>query len=141
MAPKKLFSAHVGKQISIFIENRPGTLGHVIDLLRAEGINMLALSLSEGLEGGYLRVIVDQRKHGQAVRVLRAKGILVIERVVVLLEVANQPGGMASAIDLWAKAGINIEYAYSATGPGADHSLIIARVPNAREAIAALRLG
>ncbi len=133
----KLFSARAGKQISIFIENRPGTLGAVIDLLRKNRINMLALSLSEGLEGGYLRIIVDH--HGAAVKTLRANGHLVMERDVVLLEVSNAPGGMASAIDQWAKAGINLDYAYSATGPGADVSLIVAKVPDVRSAINALK--
>ena len=138
MADRKLFSARVGKQISIFIENRPGTLGEVIDHLRENGINMLALSLSEGLDGGYLRVIVD--RHAAAVVSLEKKGHLVLERAVVLLDVANQPGGMAAAIDRWAKAGINLEYAYSATGPGADQSLIVAKVADPRKAIAALKL-
>jgi len=138
MAEKKLFSARKGKQISIFIENRPGTLGAVIDHLRQAGINMLALSLSEGLDGGYLRVIVD--KYAAAVKALQAKGHLVLERDVVLLEVANEPGGMASAVDKWARAGINLEYAYSATGPGTDHSLIVARVPDPRKAIQALKI-
>ena len=99
---------------------------------------MLALSLSEGLDGGYLRIIVSN--YDEAVKVLRANGHLVLERRVVLLEVANEPGGMASAIDRWAKAGINIEYAYSATGPGAGHSLIIAKVPDPTKAIRALRV-
>ena len=41
MAQKKLFSAKAGKQISIFIENRPGSLAEVIDLLGANGFNMI----------------------------------------------------------------------------------------------------
>ena len=136
MADQKLYSARIGKQISVFLENRPGTLSGVIDRLREQGVNMLALSLSEGLEVGYLRIIVDD--HKKAVRVLRDKGQLVIERDVILLEVANAPGGMASAIDAWAKAGLNIEYAYSATGPGSDVSLIVARLNDTEAALRAL---
>ncbi len=136
MVDQKLYSARIGKQLSVFLENRPGTLSSVIDRLREQGINMVALSLSEGLEVGYLRIIVDD--HKKAVRVLRDKGQLVIERDVVLLEVANAPGGMASAIDAWAKAGINIEYAYSATGPGSDVSLIVARLNDTDAALRAL---
>ena len=133
---KKLFSARVGKQISVYIENRPGTLSGVIDLLRSEGINMLALSLAEGLEVGYLRIIADD--HAKGVSVLRKNRQFVLEKEVVLLEVSNEPGGMASAIDLWAKAGVNVEYAYSATGPGADVSLIVARVNDIAAAMKAL---
>lgn len=135
---KKLFSAKPGKQISVFLENRPGTLSSVIDTLREKGINMLALSLSEGLDIGYLRIIVDQ--HERAVEVLRGAGHLVIERDVVLLAVANEPGGLASAIDVWAKAGVNVEYAYSADDAHPDQSLIVARVNDIEKAISALHV-
>ncbi len=133
---KKLFSAKAGKQISVFLENRPGTLSEVIDTLREGGINMMALSLSEGLDIGYLRIIVDH--HEAAVKWLRAKGQLVIERDVVLLAVANKPGGLASAIDVWARAGINVEYAYSADDAEPDRSLIVVRVNDVAKAITAL---
>ena len=138
MGERKLFSAREGLQISIFIENRPGTLGQVIDLLRANKVNMLALSLSEGLEFGYCRIVVDE--YERAVAALRSHGHLVLEKKVVLLEVANKPGGLAAAIDRWARAGINIEYAYSAAGQGTGNSLIVAKVDHPRKAIAALGL-
>ena len=138
MSDKKLFSAKAGKQISIFLENRPGTLSEVVDLLRKHQVNMLALSLSEGLDVGYVRIIVNNFKKARTV--LEANKHLVLVKDVVLLEVANQPGGMASAIDKWAKAGINLEYAYSATGPGTDHSLIVARVNDPALAIRTLEI-
>ena len=134
----KLFSAKPGKQISVFLENRPGALSEVIDTLREGGVNMMALSLSEGLDIGYLRIIVDH--HAKAVKWLRDHGHLVIERDVVLLAVANQPGGLASAIDVWAKAGVNVEYAYSADDAAPDRSLIVVRVQDVKKAIAALDL-
>ena len=133
---KKLFSAKPGKQISVFLENRPGTLSAVIDTLREGGVNMMALSLSEGLDIGYLRIIVDH--YESAVKHLRARGHLLIEREVVLLTVANKPGGLATAIDGWARAGINVEYAYSADDAAPDRSLIVARVNDVPAAIAAL---
>ncbi len=133
---KKLFSAKAGKQISIFIDNRPGSLARVIDLLGENDLNMTALSLSEGLELGYLRIIVDN--HPAAVKVLRANGHLVIERDVLILEVANEPGGMASAIDKLAKNGVNVEYAYSGNSLKDDHSRIIVRVTDARRGLAVL---
>lgn len=132
----KLYSAKKGRQISVFLENRPGSLSEVIDTLRESNINMLALSLSEGLDIGYLRIIVD--RHDEAVEVLRRAGHLVIEREVILLTVSNEPGGLASAVDVWAKAGINIEYAYSADDADAEKSLIVARVNDIEKALAVL---
>lgn len=133
---KKLFSAKAGRQISVFLENRPGTLSEVIDTLREGGVNMMALSLSEGLDIGYLRIIVDH--HDEAVKLLKSKGHLVIERDVVLLAVANEPGGLARAIDVWAKAGINVEYAYSADDAAPERSLIVARVNDVKKALSVL---
>lgn len=138
MTEPQLFSARIDREISIFIENRPGTLSSVIDILREAKVNMRALSMSEGQDAGYVRIIADRVP--AAMRALEAAGHLLRAKEVVLLEVANRPGGMASAIDRWARAGINIDYAYSASGPTADHSLIVAKVPDPARAIAALQL-
>lgn len=134
MSQKKLFSAKAGKQISIFIENRPGSLAEVIDVLGANGINMLALTLSEGLELGYLRIVVD-KQHEEAKKILHAKGNLVLDRDVILVEVANEPGGLASAIDKLVKAQINVEYAYSANSLKDGHSLIVIKVGDVAKAV------
>jgi hypothetical protein len=136
MAEKKLFSAKAGIQTSIFIDNRPGSLASVIDLLGEHKINMTALALSEGLEIGYLRIIVDNPARARTV--LHGKGHLVIERDVVLLEVANEPGGMAAAVDKLARAGVNVEYAYSGNSLSNTHSVIIVRVNDVRAALKVL---
>lgn len=133
MKDQKLFSAKIGHQISVFIENRPGALAQVIDILRDAKVNMLAIALNEGLDIGYLRITVDQLD--TAKKALEAKEHLVIDREVVLLEVANKPGGFAAASDRWAKEGVNIEYAYSATSPSPDRSVIVVRVADAKKAV------
>lgn len=136
-ASHELHTATVGHQISVFIENRPGTLGAVIDTLREHGINMRALSLSEGIDIGYLRIAVDDLSRARTC--LEAAGHLVLDKPVLFLEVANRPGGLASAIDRLAAAGINIEYAYSANSPGQDTSLIVVKVPDVDRAMAVLK--
>jgi hypothetical protein len=108
----------------------------VIDLLGEHKINMTALALSEGLEIGYLRIIVDNPARARTV--LHGKGHLVIERDVVLLEVANEPGGMAAAVDKLARAGVNVEYAYSGNSLSNTHSVIIVRVNDVRAALKVL---
>jgi len=47
------------KQISVFLENRPGKLAEFVDLLRGSGIDMRALSLAEAADFGVLRTIVS----------------------------------------------------------------------------------
>jgi hypothetical protein len=130
------YSVRIGHQISVFIENRPGTLGGVIDSLREGGVNMLALSLSEGLDIGYLRITVDDLAAARAA--LQGAGQLVLERAVLLVEVDNAPGGLAAVIDRLAAAAINVEYAYSANSPSSDRSMIVLRVAHPEAAVAAL---
>lgn len=133
------YSARIGHQISVFIENRPGTLGSVIDVLRENKVNMLALSLSEGLEIGYLRIAVD--KLSEAKTCLQQSGHLVLEREVLLFEVNNTPGGLAAVVDQLAQKGVNIEYAYSANSPAPDRSMIVVRVTDPHGALALLNDG
>ena len=97
---------------------------------------MVAMSLSEGLELGYLRIVVDN--HDEAKKVLHAKGHLVLDRDIMLVEVANEPGGLASAIDQLFRAQINVEYAYSANSLKNDHSMIVIRVNDVPKALTAL---
>lgn len=132
-----LHAVRIGHQISVFLENRPGTLRAVIDVLREAGVNLLALSLSEGLEIGYLRVTVD--KLDVARNALSKAGHLVLEREVLLLEVANRPGGLASVIDRLSAANINIEYAYSADSPTPLTSMIVVRVADPAAALQVLQ--
>lgn len=127
------YSARVGHQISVFIENRPGTLGSVIDVLRENNVNMLALTLSEGQDIGYLRIAVDKLDAARAC--LKNAGHLVLEREVLLLEVSNRPGGLAAVIDRLASENINVEYAYSANSPERDRSMIVVRVSNPASAV------
>ena len=136
MTNTKLYSARIGHQISVFLENRPGTLRDVIDVLREGGINMLAIALSEGIDIGYLRVAVD--KLTEARECLKLKGYLVLEREVLLLDVVNAPGGLASVIDRLAAGGVNVEYAYSANSPSPGRSMIVVRVADPVAALAIL---
>ncbi|HMP73186.1 MAG TPA: ACT domain-containing protein [Kiritimatiellia bacterium] len=136
MGDDLLIRATVGHQISVYLDNRPGSLAETIDLLGAHNINLLALSLSEGLEIGYLRITVDNLEGARTC--LEAAGHLVHDREVILLEVANRPGGLAAAIDKLAARGVNIEYAYSADSPRPDHSLIVVRVEDVARGLAAL---
>ena len=52
----------VTKQISVFIENRKGRLGEVLDVLKEGGVNILSMSLADTAEYGLLRIISDKPK-------------------------------------------------------------------------------
>ena len=91
-----------------------------------------ALSLDTG---GQLRLIVDN--HVLAAGVLRAKHHQVTERDVLVLSVANAPGGLAPAARLVAEAGVNIEYAYGGALDGSAGAVVVLGVDDAQRASAA----
>lgn len=137
MNPKILYSIEKGRQISVFIEDEPGTLGHVTHLLGEKGINIFALTLSEGLGHGYLRMVVD--KPDEALAVLKEADELTLERDVLLLELSNTPGSLGAVASELGRNGINIHYAYCAGGPSVDKGLVVLRVSDADRAIEVLR--
>lgn len=133
MSDKIVFSAQKGKQIAVFIENEPGTLAAVTEILAKQNINIYALTLAEGIDHGYVRMVVD--RYEEARKLLVQMGQLVIDRDVILLDLANKPGSLAAVTHLWAGAGINLEYAYCANSPKVDKGMVIVRVNDTDKAI------
>lgn len=99
------------KQISIFIENKSGTLLNVLDILKEADIQIIASTISDTVEYGIYRIICD--KPQKACELLKQRGISVIANDVFAVELDDTPGQAATAISLFAQAGINISYLYS----------------------------
>ena len=133
MTDKMLHSAKRGRQLSVFIEDEPGTLSAVANLLGERGINIYALTMAEGVGHGYVRMVVD--RHDEAVKILRAAEELVIEREVILLELLNRPGSLGRVGQALATGGVNVEYAYCAGGPSVDKGLVVVRVDDGEKAL------
>jgi hypothetical protein len=105
------------KQISIFLENKPGQLAGICRTLAASGINITTLSLADTAEFGIVRMIVDD--HAKGCDVLAAAGFAVRETDVVTATVPNHPGGMAEIMAKLDADGADIEYSYAyALGDG-----------------------
>ena len=98
------------QQISVFLENRPGTLSAPCKALGEAGINILTLSLADTKQFGILRLIV--RDVDRAKQVLEDAGCVVNLTDVVAIQVADKPGGLAAVLHLMEAAEINIEYMY-----------------------------
>ena len=137
MKSKTLFSAKKGKQISVFLENRPGTLAALSRLLAGARLNILAMTVSEGLDHGYVRLVAD--RHTEAARRLKQRGFLVLERVVLLLEMANRPGSLAEVTRVLAEEDINVEYLYCANSPAVDQGLVVLRTADPDRALRLLK--
>ena len=124
------------KQISIFLENKPGQLSGICRALAKENINIATLSLADSADFGIVRMIVDDHVKGCAT--LTAAGFAVRETEVVVVTVPDRPGGMADLMERFDRAGVDIQYAY-AYAPGAgDKAVLVFRFSDNEKALEAL---
>ena len=86
----------VTKQISVFIENRKGRLGDILDVLKENGVNILSMSLADTAEYGLLRIISDKPQEGKAA--LTAAGFSSMLTDVFILKVPHTPGGLQNIL-------------------------------------------
>ena len=125
------------KQISVFLENRPGKLKEMTAVLAAHDIDMRALSLAETKDFGIVRIIVDDAY--DAANVLKENGFVASLTKVLAVEVEDIPGGLDKVLSYFANAQVNIEYMYAFTGiknPG--HAFMVFRVADTYRATATL---
>lgn len=99
------------KQISIFIENKSGTLLKVLNVLKEANIQIIASTISDTVEYGIYRIICNNPT--KASNLLKDNGISAFTNDVFAIELDDTPGQAASAIQYFAEAGINISYMYS----------------------------
>jgi hypothetical protein len=124
---------HIIKQLAIFLDNCPGMLA---DALAEANINIYAISTSDTVDHSVIRLVVsDPRK---ALNLFEARGTLVVDDDVLMIEGNNKPGSLARIAHKLAAAKINIEHAYCATPPNARKGLLILRVRDARKALKVL---
>jgi hypothetical protein len=118
-------------ELTLRLQNTPGALGRVCDLLSAERVNILALSLEAN---GTLRLIVDNPVHARGA--LEERHYQVEEREALLVQVSNDPGAFASIARLLASAGVNLDYAYATAIEGQPTASVVVGVPDAMRASA-----
>ena len=125
------------RQISIFLENRPGQLSTICRDLADAGINIATLSLADTADFGIVRMIVDD--HEKAKDVLAEKGHVVNVREVIAVCVPDRPGGMAEVMQVLDKAGVNIEYSYAFAFHKGEKAVLVFRFDDNAKAENALR--
>ena len=121
------------KQISIFLENKPGRLAEVTEILSTNDINIRALSVADTSDFGVLRLIVDDSDKAETV--MKNSGFTVRKTDVVAVGVDDRPGGLHDILDLLLKAGVNVEYLYAFVHPAGGKAVMIFRFDKTAEAI------
>ena len=117
-------------QLSVFIENKSGTLVKVLKLLKEEGIQLIASTIADTAEYGICRIICS--KPDKAYQVLKDAGVAASLCEVFALELDDEPGRAADAIELFASQGISIAYLYSFLLNG--KGVLVFRTDNAEKA-------
>lgn len=124
------------KQISVFLENRPGHLAETCRALADAGVSIITLSLADTREFGIARLIVDNWE--KARDILSAAGRVVNVRDVVAVTVADRPGGMADVLAALDAAGVNVEYSYAFAFHHGEKAVLVFRFENNARALEAL---
>ena len=119
------------KQLTVALENRPGTLAHMAKVLADAKVNVLALLCSTAAAQGSVQVVVDNVN--KAKKALGGAGLSYTEGTLEQFELANKPGALAELAGKLAKKGINIDSAYATMPKGAKKAVVVLGTSKAGE--------
>ena len=108
-------------QLSIFLENKPGRLQHVLKILADKNINIKTLTIAEVNDFGILRIIVNKPQDAHSA--LKAEHITCSMTDVLAVCINDTPGSLYKLIDTFAKRSLNIEYMYAFTEKADDKAV------------------
>ncbi len=122
----------VRKQLSVFLENRPGMLARACSIMSDNGVNILALSIHDTVDHAVVRLFVDNPT--KALLLVEQEGFYVLEQEVVVLDVDNRPGSLTEIAQKLAEADINIDYAYCTATEGQIHGCLVIKTDDPEKA-------
>ncbi|MGI5831558.1 MAG: hypothetical protein ACOX6D_03365 [Thermoguttaceae bacterium] len=125
------------KQISLFLENRPGHLSSACRKLADAGLNVEAMALADTKHYGILRFLVKDWKRG--LEICEQSGLVAKVTDVIAVCVSNTPGGLAGLLAILAKTSVNIEYMHGFNFHHSGKAVIVLRVDKPDEALASLK--
>lgn len=121
------------KQISIFVENKPGRLAEITEVIAENNINIRALSVADTTNFGILRIIVDEPEEVE--KVLKNAGLTVSITSVITACIHDKPGGLASVLKLLSSHGIQIEYMYAFIAKSDNEAYVVMRIEDEKTAV------
>ena len=117
-------------QVSVFLENKPGTLNNLTEVLAAHKINIRALSLAETNEFGIVRMLVNDVF--EATTVLKENNFVATLTPVLAYAIADEAGDLNKLLQKFSAANVNIEYMYAFAGK--ERAYMIFRVNDTKKA-------
>lgn len=114
------------KQISVFLDDTPGALAALAEVLKNNDIDMRAVAVADARDFGIVRLIVDD--NAAAVAVMEEAGYVCSILDVLAVGVEDTPGGFCAVLKALGEMNVNINYSYTMTTHKADKAFLIARV-------------
>jgi hypothetical protein len=124
-------------QISVFVENKPGRIERVTEILAKAKVNIRAFTLSGTYEYGVMKLLVDQPD--KALEVLTAQGIPVSKREILAVVMDDRPGGLHRIAKAFGQRKMNIEDAYGFVIQDKKRAVLVVDVERINEAMSVLR--
>jgi hypothetical protein len=125
------------KQLTVWVENRPGMLGEVGSALGAKKVNILGFMASVSDNRGTIRMVVD--KPAAAKRVFAEHRWETTQEEVLMVALSDKPGTLGKVAHKLREASVNIDYAYAGLGPSARQVNVYFGVSDLKVALIAVR--
>lgn len=120
------------KQLSVFIENKPGRLADITEVLFESHVDIRAISVADTSDFGILRIIVN--KPDEAMLALKEAGMTVSLSKVIAVGVGDEPGTFARVARILADHGIGVEYVYAFVSRDLGKAFVIIRADDGKKA-------
>lgn len=124
------------KQLTVYVQNKKGSMAALTDVLAKNGVNIRALSIAETEDFGLLRIIVNDET--AATKILEENGYLIKVIDVVGVKIGDKPGALTAALRVLDKADVNVEYLYAFMARTEKHAYVVLRVEDNAKAEAVL---
>jgi hypothetical protein len=123
----------IEKQLSVFMENKPGRLSYICNLLAEANINVYARSVHDTVDHAIVRLIVDNPN--KALIVLEEEGLYIVTQDVVIVDIENRPGIISMIAKKLFRADINIEYAYCTATKNQELGCLVIKTKDAEQTL------
>lgn len=121
------------KQISVFVENKPGSVSRPCKALADAGLNITTLTLADTKDFGILRFIIEDWQ--KAYDTLKEKKFAVSVNDVIALEVDDSPGGLSDILEKLEAHGLNVEYMYASVYGSNNRAVLVFRFDDTESAL------
>ena len=125
------------KQLSIFLQNRMGSLSKPLEVLSNADVNIRAMCMADTSEFGILRLVVDNPENGK--KVLEENNFLVKMTEIIGVEMDDTPGGLTRVLKVIKDNKIDLEYLYAFTHEKEGKAILLLHADDIDELISVLK--